>query len=358
MRMLPLLAALIACLACSPAMRNSEAAESKPAKENLFVLREHQGQVIGPDHPDVKATENRSGFETGQVVKHKGVYHMFVNEMFGQHHYDIRTSHWTSPDAVNWKRQSTLLEGVPGRSHTNLRSEVWTTAVEYNEEEEAWNLFYAAYRKGNKSAGEGVRTDYDGRIWRAKSTVKGPDGIGGPYKDVEIILQPDENPQKWEGQQAVSSFNPYRVGDKWYGFYGGHYYHPRGPWLVGLATADKLSGPWTRMPEGFNPRPMVEHFIENPVVSRLPDGRYLAVFDSFGPREVGYSISKDGLDWPRETRLTVQTGDNQWAGTGDHYMRTPLCAIRNDDGTFTVIYTARMKDKDFWAVGKCTLGWK
>jgi len=37
-----------------------------------------------------------------------------------------------------------------------------------------------------------------------------------------------------------------------------------------------------------------------------------------------------GLDWPLETRLTVQTGANAWAGDGDHDMRTALCAVRED----------------------------
>jgi len=328
------------------------------AKKKLFVLREHQGPLIGPDYPDVKASNNRSGFETGQLVKHKGIYHMFVNEMFGQHHIDMRVSHWSSPDAVNWKRLSTIVDRVPGRSHENHRSEVWLTGVEYNEEEAAWNIFFVSYRGGNSKAGEGFRQDYEGKIWRGRSTVKGPDGIGGPYKDVEIIMQPDENSQKWEGEQAVASFNPYKVGDKWYSFYDGHNHKPRTGWPVGLAVSDKLSGPWKRMPEGFNPVPIVKDFIENIVVSKLPDGRYLAIFDSFGAREIGYSISKDGVNWPLETRLTVQTGTNKWVGDGDHDMRTPLGAIREDDGTFTVIYTAKMKDKDFWAVGKCTLGWE
>jgi hypothetical protein len=327
-------------------------------KSKLVVISEHQGPVIGPDHPDVRASNNRSGFETGQLVKHKGVYHMFVNEMFGRNHRDMRVSHWTSPDAVNWKRQSTVVDRVPGRSHTNLRTEVWLTGVEYNEDEGAWNIFFVSYRAGNEQAGERLDSDYEGRIWRGRSMVKGPDGIAGPYKDVEIILQPDENSQEWEGQQAVACFNPYKAADgKWYGFYDGHYHHPRGPWPVGLAIADKLSGPWKRMPEGFNPVPIVEYFIENPVVSKLPDGRYMAIFDSLGDREIGYSISKDGITWPLETRLTVQTGDNIWVGTGDHDMRTPLCSVLEDDGTFTVVYTAKMKDKDFWAIGKCTLGW-
>lgn len=328
------------------------------SKETLVVLNEHQGPVIGPDHPDVKASGNRSGFETGEMIKHKGIYHMFVNEMFGQHHIDMRVSHWSSPDAINWKRQSTVVDRVPGRSHTNPRSEVWLTGVEYNEEEGAWNIFFVSYRGGNPQASEGFSADYEGKIWRSRSTVKGPDGIAGPYKDVEIILQPDENTQKWEGQQAVDSFNPYQVGDKWYAFYGGHYHTPRGPWPVGLAWADKLNGPWKRMPEGFNPVPIVKTFVENPVVSKLPDGRYLAIFDSLGPREIGTSISKDGISWPPETRLTAQTGSNKWAGDSDHDMRTPLCAVREEDGTFTVIYTAAMKAKGFWAVGKCTLGWK
>jgi len=34
------------------------------------------------------------------------------------------------------------------------------------------------------------------------------------------------------------------------------------------------------------------------------------------------------------------------------------CTERADDGTFTVIYTAKMKDQGFWSVGKCTLGWE
>ncbi|MCP4453722.1 MAG: hypothetical protein GY809_19855 [Planctomycetes bacterium] len=66
---------------------------------------------------------------------------------------------------------------------------------------------------------------------------------------------------------------------------------------------------------------------------------------------------KDGLTWPLETRLTAKTGSNRWAGDGDHDMRTAVCAVREDDGTFTVVYTAKMKDRGFWAVGKCTLAW-
>lgn len=324
------------------------------------MVSEHMGPVIGPDHPDVITSGNLSGFETGQVVRYSGVYHMFVNEMFGRPHRDLRVSHWTSADAVNWKRLATIVNSIPGRSATNPRSEVWCTAVKFNEDEDAWNIFYVAYRAGDKEKGEQPQSDYAGRIWRAKSVLKGLEGIDGPYADMGIVLQPDAESQAWEGQQAVACFNPYKVKDNWYAFYDGHNHVPRGGWPSGLATASNLNGPWKRMPEGINPVPIVDEFMENPVVSKLRNGKFLAVFDSFGNQEIGYSISENGVDWSKETRIKVQSGQNLWAKDGDHAMRTPLCAIEEDDGTFTIIYTALMNldNRTFYAIGKCSVAWK
>lgn len=335
---------------------NAHKTESKV----LTLVSENQGPVIGVDHPDVLVSINRSGFETGEVVKLNGVYHMFVNEMFGRAHLDMRISYWTSTDAVSWKRQATVRESIPGRTATNLRSEVWLTAVKYNDEEDAWNIFYVAYRAGDSTKGEIQGSDYAGRIWRAKSVVKGREGIAGPYADMAIVLQPDSASQPWEGQQAVASFSPYRAGHQWFAIYDGHYHTPRGAWPDGMAFAQQLSGPWTRMPEGFNPLNIVDTFAENHVVSRLKDGRYFMVFDSLGDQEIGYSTSYDGVHWNHETRVKVQSPKNLWALPGDHALRTPLCAIEEDDGTLTVIYTAMMKvnNKNFYALGKCSLAWQ
>lgn len=181
-----------------------------------------------------------------------------------------------------------------------------------------------------------------------------------PYADLGIVLQPDENSQVWEGQQAVATFNPFKVGNKWYAFYDGHNYIPMGPWPIGLAEAPKLSGPWVRLSEEYNPVPIAEEFAENPQVTELKNEGLLTVFDSFGDQEIGYSLSENGVQWNPEVRIKIQTADNIWADTGDHAMRTPLCAIEEEDGTFTVIYTARMNvnGENFYAIGKCTLGWK
>ena len=329
------------------------------SKKQLVVREIHEGPVIDHQHPDVIASGNRSGFETGQVVKVADTYHMFINEMFDRPHRDMRISYWTSADAINWKRKSTIVESIPGRTPFNPRSEVWVTGVEFNEEENAWNIFYVAYRAGDKEKGEIEANDYEGRIWRAKSVVPGVDGIAGPYADMAIVLQPDENSQAWEGQQAVAAFNPYRVGDKWYAFYDGHNHVPRGDWPLGMATAPTLNGPWTRMPEGHNPVPISPEFNENVQVTELQSGGYLAIFDSFGDYEIAYSQSTDGVHWDKETRLKVQSDDNLWADAGDHATRTPLGAIEEKDGTFTVVYTARY-DKEgrvFFGLGRVVLAW-
>lgn len=329
------------------------------AKKILKLYSTHKGPVIDANHPDVLASGNKSGFETGQVIKLNNVYHMFVNEMFDRPHRDLRIAYWTSPDAVNWKRQSTIVSSIPGRSPTNPRSEVWVSTIIFNEDENAWNIFYVAYRGGDSTKNEIAGNDYAGRIWRAKSVIHGRSGIAGPYADMEIVLQPDPQSQAWEGQQAVASFFPYKVGNAWYALYDGHNHIPRGGWPTGMAQSKKLNGPWVRLPEKSNPLKIVDEFMENAIVSRLKDGRYIMVFDSFGDREIGYSISKDGRNWDKEVRVKVQDDGNTWAEAGDHFTRTPLCAIEEEDGRFTVVYTAMklVEGRRFYALGKCELAW-
>lgn len=336
-----------------------ETSIKKTTGKSLKVISEHKGPVINNNHADVIASSNRSGFETGQVVKVDNVYHMFVNEMFDRPHRDLRIAHWTSNDAVNWKRQSTIVNSIPGRTPTNPRSEVWVNAVTFNESENAWNIFYTAYRAGDSTKGEIAGNDYAGRIWRAKSVLTGRNGIAGPYADMGVVLEPDADSQAWEGQQAVASFFPYKVGNTWYSMYDGHNHLPKGGWPTGMAYAPALNGPWKRMPEGFNPLKVVDVFMENEIVYQLKDGRYMMVFDSFGDQEIGYSLSDDGVIWGKEVRLKVQSAGNIWAEAGDHFTRTPLCAIEEADGTFTVVYTAMrlVGDQKFYALGKCSLAW-
>ena len=311
--------------------------------------------VIGPDHPDLDG--NKYGFEGGCFVKEADGYHAFMAEIADDpFNVRMRLAHWASPDLLQWRRVATLYETDSSIIPGDTRFSLWSPMVVFNDEEDRWNIFYVAYTPGEGSI-HGLHTN--GRIWRAISAAPGRGGIGGPYRDVGIILQPDAESEAWEGQQATDSFYPWRVGHEWYSFYGGHNYEPPGPWPVGLAKAPALAGPWKRCPE-LNPSPIEPVFVENPIVTRVGP-HYLAVYDNCAPgdtyiaesRHVGYSVSADGIHWPQGGNLAVQpaTGLAQWSED----IRTPLGLVAEGDGTFTLLYTGKLRGRKFWPVGLARL---
>jgi hypothetical protein len=308
--------------------------------------------VISSDHPDLAG--NLFGFEGGSVVREGGVYHLFTAEMAGEPFWaKMRLAHWSSPDALRWQRVSTLYETSGAMRPDDRRFSLWGPMPIFNAAEDRWNLFYVAYRPG-LSANEGLHMD--GQLWRAVSQSPGRTGIAGPYLDAGIVLQPDAESQPWEGQQGTDSFYAWPVGDRWYAFYGSHNHVPLSPWVVGLAEAPALAGPWTRC-AGLNPSPIEPIFIENPIVTTVA-GRYVAIYDNCArdgtvnyvpdARHVGYSVSTDGIHWPQGRDLAVQpAGAANWSDD----IRTPLCLIPEGGDIYTMLYTAKLRDRNFWAVG-------
>lgn len=322
---------------------------------HLQLLPGPDRPVIGPDHPDLLG--NRYGFEGGCVVKVAGVYHLFTAEMAGDPFWaKMRLAHWSSPDGLAWRRESTLHETSGAIDPADRRFSLWAPMAVFNDDENRWNLFYVAYRPGQ---GEREGLHMDGQIWRAASVVPGTEGIGGPYHDLAIVLQPDDASQPWEGQQGTDSFYPWRVGHEWYAFYGSHNHCPLGPWQVGLVRAPQLAGPWTRC-AGLNPSPIEPVFIENPLVTKV-GSLFVAVYDNCAPgdtyiaegRHIGCSVSTDGFHWPKGRDVAVQpgTGPAQWSED----LRTPLGLVAEDDGTFTVFYTGKLRGQNFWPLGLARL---
>lgn len=325
-------------------------AQVSTSDKSLFTI------VGGPDYPVVEAktpgAENiQGGFEAGSVVKINGIFHMFPTERVGEpgahvHHDRVKTriGHWTSNDAKKWTRQSTILEstGVYALVHednpmNDRRSAIWSFNAVFNEKSNRWNGFYLAY-----TTDKDISPNHSfGRIWRCESEVEGMEGIGGPYRDLGIIIEPGLDSQLWEGRQGVDSFYPFKVDNGWYAFIGGAFpfetkkdYPLKGgekmkAWYVGLAQSNTIEGPWTRMGEDINPIVSIHPtFVENPIVSQLPNGLYIAVFDGGPeslnlPNQIGYTLSKDGLNWTKARYLNIESKVNKWWMT----MRTPLCLI-------------------------------
>jgi hypothetical protein len=286
------------------------------------------------------AQGNKYGFEGGRVLKLKGTYHLFTSEMVGDPHWvKMRLGHWTSPDRTHWTRVGTLAESSGDFTGKDPRAALWSPLPVYDPQADRWNLFYVAYQAAPDTPLQWL-TNYEGRIWRSVSSTPGEDGIGGPYKDMGVVLQRGKDSDPWEGLQGTDSFFPYRVGDLWYAFYGSAHTEklPISLWQVGLAKSQGLAGPWQRCTE-FNPLKVESRFIENPIVTTLKDGTYLAVYDTDASNAIGYTFSHDGIHWSAGQHLVVQEGSGVWATE----VRTPLGLVPEGEDSFTLFYTANEK---------------
>jgi len=301
----------------------------------LIVVKRHPGPVLTIH--DNGAEGNKYGFEGGRVVKIHNVYHLFTSEMIGDPHWvKMKLAHWTSIDCVHWQRLATLYESSGDFTGKDARAALWSPMPVYDPDAKLWNLFYVAYQSAPDTDHE-WRTNNEGRIWRAVSETPGWEGIDGPYRDIGIVLQRGKDSDPWEGLQGTDSFFPYRAGSKWYALYGSAHTEslPISLWQVGLASAPELGGPWNRCTD-LNPVRMEPRFVENPIVTQLDSGHYVAVYDNHQPNEVGYSVSEDGIHWSEGRHLVVQTGKGIWASE----VRTPLGLVEESNGVFTLFYTA------------------
>lgn len=316
---------------------------SAQRESTLVLVEQHPVPVLTTRSPGARAI--RYGFEGGRVVKVGATYHLFTSEMVGDPVWvRMKLGHWRSTDRLRWTRVSTLFESSAEFEGKDPRAALWSPLPVYDEGEGRWNLFYVAYEAQPNTATQ-FRMNQNGRIWRAVSTAPGLEGVGGPYRDVGIVLQPGPESEAWEGLQGTNSFFPYRVGAEWYALYGSAKTQklPTEYWRVGVASAPALGGPWRRRRE-LNPSPIEQTFIENPIVTRLRDGRYLAVYDtSAAPDAIGYSISADGIHWPPGRSLTVQAAKGKWSPE----IRTALGLVEEADGTFTLFYTGFEQPADW-----------
>jgi len=301
----------------------------------LVVAKSLDSPVLTTRSPGAEG--NKYGFEGGSVLKVNGAYHLFTSEMVADPEWvKMKLGHWVSPDAIHWTRRGTVFESSGNFTGEDPRASLWAPMPVFNTKDNRWELFYVAYRCAPDTPKQWLNNT-DGQIWRAVSKTKGMNGIDGPYEDVGVILKPGSDSDSWEGLQGTDSFYPYQVGDVWYGFYGSAHTEalPISSWQVGLVKAPSLAGPWKRCSE-LNPLKIEGKFIENPIVTRLKDGTYLAVYDTDVKDAIGYTFSIDGVHWSAGQHLIVQKDSGLWASD----VRTPLGLVPEGNNSFTLLYTA------------------
>jgi len=284
------------------------------------------------NHTTKGAENNKYGIEGGTVVKiGSDEYHLVTSEMVGDPpNVKMQIGHWSSRDKLTWSRVSTFYNSSGTFDGSDPRAALWGPMFYW--EEDRWFLVYVGYRSAPNNS-SGWFSNYDGEIWLAESTVVGVQGIGGPYRDIGIILNPGQESQSWEGLQGTDSFFIYKANGKYYGFYGSalsqYTDFNKMKWEVGLAESSSIKGPWTRLatnPVNLTPAGTCE----NPVVSNLPDGTYVAIFDYIKSENLGFgfTFSSDGVHWNLGQLITIPGG-----------CRTPLALVPEGNDMYTLFYT-------------------
>lgn len=279
-----------------------------------------------------KGTENNLyGFEGGQAFKLNGEYHLFTTEMSGLPIWTkTRLAHWKSNDGKIWERVSTVFESSGNFDGTDTHACLWSPMATFDKKQNRWVLTYVAYRS-KPNTDEAWYRNYDGRIAIAVSLTEGKNGINGPYIEKDIIMKPGEKSAPWEGLMGVDSFFPFKTGDSWMAFYGSS------PESNGLAKSDSLFGPWKRI---SIEKPVSRH-TENPIVTKLEDGRFIAFFDGCGQyQRFGYMLSDDGIRWSRPQIIDLNDHSSKWWGL----TRTPLGLISEGNNKYTLFFTAYNKN--------------
>lgn len=304
------------------------------SEPRLRLVGQQETPVLTKRHPDAEG--NKYGFEGGRMVKLGSTYHLFTSEMVGDPIWvKMKFGYWRSSDGRHWSRAATLFTSSGEFEGKDPRAALWSPLPVFDEAESRWNLFYVAYRSAPTSGGQFL-LNHGGQIWRAVSERPGQEGIGGPYRDVGVILRPGPDSDAWEGLQGTDSFFPYPVGKEWRALYGSakSQVMPIEYWKVGLASAAAIGGPWRRASE-LNPQPIESVFIENPIVEPLPEGGYLCVYDSNVPDAIGYAFSADGIHWNPGHALQIQPRRGRWA----REVRTPLGLVPEGKDEYSVFYT-------------------
>eukprot|EP01084_Bolivina_argentea_P187979 323685_1 len=279
----------------------------------LEVYETYSYSLINGSTPGLFLNQSKYGVEGGQIIFINDTFYLLITEFTGDPLWvPSNLAIWSTKISTfpfGWKRTAQLYQsnGVVDCNQSDYRASLGSSiTAAFDEQSNKWVLYYVGFQSCNDSE---YFYNRNGRIFMAESIVFGINGILGPYKDINIIMKPDQNSQPWEGMQGVDSFsNPYFVNGHFYAFYGSALTQDKGQsgccnHSVGMATSESLYGPWIRMPyPSVNPCSLCipNNQIEQPIVIKFSDGTYGLVFDALDHQnqgDVGYTFSVDGIIW-------------------------------------------------------------
>lgn len=346
---------------------------SEPAKPKgnislrLQVVRTLANPVIDLGNPD--AHDIPGGFETGNTLKltinGRTEYHMVTTTMEttgGNKWTHQRMEHWVSADSLHWRRYSVLY-----RPHADPETGLWILTSSqfpyFDQTRNRWVIYF------NYQALNGIRNwTLPTLLMMAEAKTEGIEGIDGDFDfpGIDVARSGYAHPTDAE---SSSLSPPFQAADgRWMAFLG--FSILKEPhWYAALVSAPGPRGPF-KFEARYWPLPIMSPrgYVENPLPMKLrgpKTGRdYWAItFDYLRPEvtegknsQIGFSYSRDGLNWPEENGQIVDVNSGLAPGEQGWWriIRTPHQLIDEGDGTYTCFFTGLYRE-DFFAVGMMKL---
>lgn len=288
------------------------------------------------------------GFEVGRVVLANGTYHAFTHELYKPPPAPgwgwIGIGHWRSKDGSSWTRMDPVR--VPHWSPDNKTWLVYTSPMPFfDDSSNHWRLYHAMApddHVNDQMPGPDQRWDSQHvQLHVATASISGFEAIDNPATQ---WIEDNITLVALRGPSSLSISNPWQVpGGKWRVFF------QESGLAVTVAESESLLGLYRPLPHVRGGLAGVQ-YVENPVVTKLRDGRYILVFDYLSAelhegfsRKIGFLWSTDGASWNMNQLQVVSLAeptDFFWT----NIVRTPLGLIEELDGTLTLFYTGRQQN--------------
>ena len=253
--------------------------------------------VNPPEQPMMARPEEGSAFDaiytdTGAVIHHDGLFHLFYNAIHGWPPREILIGYATSPDGLNWTRQGDEpvlhAENVSYAGHTLLISDVLV------EEDGTWIMYFYTWPTMSGTAASAI----------GRATAPSPTG---PWTaDEAPALEAD--PDSWDNFSVANPYVLQKDDGTYYMYFTGNTKGSLDAY-IGLATSpDGMV--WTKH-EGFileaGEADWSKRKVVAPKVWHTESGWYMLFRNdaiSGAPTTLSYATSEDGISWTRMSQET------------------------------------------------------
>ena len=182
-----------------------------------------------------------------------------------------------------------MMQPVPRTAKfINDTSYIWCGSMTRSDKDKKYHLFYSRWNR-----------KYAFNSWVTHSEIAHAvaDSADGPFEFKDVALPP-RGAEYWDGM-VTHNPNICHFGDKYYLYYMGNHgdgkasaklnWTHRNNQRIGVAVADNPNGPWKRFDApviGVSPDSTAYDALmtSNPTVTKMPDGRYLAIYKAVGKK--------------------------------------------------------------------------